>query len=320
VRLYARFPLLFLLPSLAGFLAFNLGPILTSLVLSFVEYDGLRPLTLETIRENWVGLANYRRLLEDPVFHKAFWNTLFYVGVAVPLEIVLALLLALGLNRPWRGVKVLRTLYLLPTVTSVVAVGLLWRWVLNPTVGPVNLFLRFIGEKLVALWQAFGAAPPPGLVWLAKEGPGWLSDPNWAMWGVILASVWAGVGLRMLIFLAGLQNINKEYLEAASLDGANTLQRFFYVVLPLLSPTVFLNTLLAMIGSFQVFGLIYTMTGGGPLDSTNVLMLYLYRKAFGTFPFEMGYASAIAWVLFFILFALTYLQWVLRRRWVLEET
>jgi multiple sugar transport system permease protein len=217
-------------------------------------------------------------------------------------------------------VKVLRTLYLLPTVTSVVAVGLLWRWVLNPTVGPVNLFLRFVGEKLVALWQAFGAAPPPGLVWLAKEGPGWLSDPNWAMWGVILASVWAGVGLRMLIFLAGLQNINKEYLEAASLDGANTLQRFFYVVLPLLSPTVFLNTLLAMIGSFQVFGLIYTMTGGGPLDSTNVLMLYLYRKAFGTFPFEMGYASAIAWVLFLILFALTYLQWVLRRRWVLEET
>jgi multiple sugar transport system permease protein len=216
VRVYARFPLLFLLPSLAGFLAFNLGPILTSLVLSFVEYDGLRPLTLETIRENWVGLANYRRLLEDPVFHKAFWNTLFYVGVAVPLEIVLALLLALGLNRPWRGVKVLRTLYLLPTVTSVVAVGLLWRWVLNPTVGPVNLFLRFIGEKLVALWQAFGAAPPPGLVWLAKEGPGWLSDPNWAMWGVILASVWAGVGMRMLIFLAGLQNINKEYLEAAS--------------------------------------------------------------------------------------------------------
>jgi multiple sugar transport system permease protein len=140
------------------------------------------------------------------------------------------------------------------------------------------------------------------------------------MWGVILASVWAGVGMRMLIFLAGLQNINKEYLEAASLDGANTLQRFFYVVLPLLSPTVFLNTLLAMIGSFQVFGLIYTMTGGGPLDSTNVLMLYLYRKAFGTFPFEMGYASAIAWVLFLILFALTYLQWVLRRRWVLEET
>jgi multiple sugar transport system permease protein len=187
-------------------------------------------------------------------------------------------------------------------------------------VGPVNLFLRFIGEKLVALWQAFGAAPPPGLVWLAKEGPGWLSDPNWAMWGVILASVWAGMGLRMLIFLAGLQNINEEYLEAASLDGANTLQRFFYVVLPLLSPTVFLNTLLAMIGSFQVFGLIYTMTGGGPLDSTNVLMLYLYRKAFGTFPFEMGYASAIAWVLFLILFALTYLQWVLRRRWVLEET
>ena len=319
MRAYHRFPLLFLLPSLAGFLAFNLGPILASLLLSFVSYDGLRPLTLETIRENWVSLENYRRLLQDPAFHTAFRNTLFYVGVAVPLEIVLALLLALGLNRPWRGVRLLRTLYLLPTVTSVVAVGLLWRWVLNPTVGPVNLFLRWVGERLLALWGLFGQTPPALVVWLAKEGPGWLSDPAWAMWGVILASVWAGVGLRMLIFLAGLQGINREYLEAASLDGANGLQRFFYVVLPLLSPTVFLNTLLAMIGGFQVFGLIYTMTGGGPLDSTNVLMLYLYRKAFGTFPFEMGYASAIAWVLFLLLFALTYLQWVLRRRWVLEE-
>lgn len=319
MRSFYRFPLLFLLPSLAGFLAFNLGPILTSLLLSFVEYDGLRPLTLATIRENWVAWENYRRLFSDPIFWKAFWNTLFYVGVAVPLEILLALLLALGLNRPWLGIRLLRTLYLLPTVTSVVAVGLLWRWVLNPTVGPVNLFLRWAGEKALALWGLVGADPPAWAVWLATEGPGWLSDPAWAMWGVILASVWAGVGLRMLIFLAGLQNINKEYLEAASLDGANSFQRFFFVTLPLLSPTVFLNTLLAMIGAFQVFGLVYTMTGGGPVDATNVLMLYLYRKAFGTFPFEMGYASALAWVLFLILFALTYLQWTLRKRWVLEE-
>jgi multiple sugar transport system permease protein len=319
LRAYHRFPLLFLLPSLAGFLAFNLGPILLSLLLSFVSYDGLRPLSLETLREGWVGLENYRRLWEDPVFHKAFRNTLFYVGVAVPLEILLALLLALGLNRPWPGVRIVRTLYLLPAVTSVVAVGLLWRWVLNPTVGPVNLALRAVGRGLEALWRGVGLEAPGWVVWLATQGPGWLSDPAWAMWGVILASVWAGVGLRMLIFLAGLQSINREYLEAASLDGANAFQRFFYVTLPLLSPTVFLNVLLAMIGAFQVFGLVYTMTGGGPLDSTNVLMLYLYQKAFGVFPFEMGYASAIAWVLFLILFALTYLQWVLRRRWVLEE-
>ncbi|MEN2982276.1 MAG: sugar ABC transporter permease [Thermus sp.] len=320
MRVYHRFPLLFLLPSLVGFLAFNLGPILVSLLLSFVAYDGLRPLGWPTLQEGWVGWENYRRLLEDPVFHKAFWNTLFYVGVAVPLEILLALLLALGLNRPWPGVRLLRTLYLLPTVTSVVAVGLLWRWVLNPSVGPVNLFLRGVGERVEEALAVLGLPAPTWVVWLAREGPGWLSDPAWAMWGVILASVWAGVGLRMLIFLAGLQNINKEYLEAASLDGANSWQRFYHVVLPLLSPTVFLNTLLALIGGFQVFGLIYTMTGGGPVDATNVLMLYLYRKAFGTFPFEMGYASAIAWVLFLLLFALTYLQWTLRRRWVVEET
>ncbi len=318
MRVYFRFPLLFLLPSLAGFLAFNLGPILTSLLLSFVDYDGLRPLTLRTIQENWVGLENYRRLLEDPVFHRAFWNTLFYVGVAVPLEMVLALLLALGLNRPWWGVKVLRTLYLLPTVTSVVAVGLLWRWVLNPTVGPVNLFLRFVGEKLAALWRLLGAEPPAFLAWLAREGPGWLSDPHWAIWGVILASVWAGVGLRMLIFLAGLQNISREYLEAASWMGPTAP-----ALLLRGPPPAFPHGLpehpprhdRGLPGLRP--GLHHDRRGSlGQHQRPHALPL---PEAFGTFPFEMGYASAIAWVLFLILFALTYLQWALRRRWVLEE-
>lgn len=317
---YRRLPWLFLLPSLVGFLAFNLGPILASLLLSFTRWDVFTPLTLEAIRETWIGPGNYLRLLQDPVFHKAFWNTLYYVGVAVPLEIALALLLALGLNRNLPGVRILRTLYLLPTVTSVVAVGLMWRWVLNPYVGPVNLFLRWVGERIEGLLTALGLGVPAWVGWLAQGGPGWLTDERWAMLGVILASVWAGVGLRMLIFLAGLQNIDRTYYEAASLDGASPWQQFWHITLPLLSPTLFLNTLLALIGGFQVFGLIYVMTGGGPLDATVVLLFYLYQKAFGTFPPDMGYASAIAWVLFSLLFLLTLLQWGLRKRWVWEET
>lgn len=312
-------PWLFLLPSLLGFLVFNLIPIGMSLLLSFTSWDGLSPLGLDTLRRAWVGLGNYRALLEDPVFHRALANTLYYVGVAVPLEIALALLLALGLNRPFPGIRILRVLYLLPTVTSVVAVGLLWRWVLNPTVGPVNLFLRWVGENAVELFRWLHLPPPGWAVWLWQQGPGWLSDPAWAMPGVILAAVWAGLGLRALIFLAGLQNIPKEYYEAATMDGAGGWTLFWRITLPLLSPTLFLNTLLALIGGFQVFGLVYVMTGGGPLDSTNVLLFYLYQKAFGQFPFQMGYASAIAWALFAILFVLTLLQWRLRRRWVLEE-
>lgn len=304
MRTYQRLPWLFLLPSLAGFLAFNLGPILISLVLSLTRWDGLSPLGPESVRQSWVGLGNYLALLEDPVFRRAFANTLFYVAVAVPLEIVLALLLALGLNKPLLGVRLLRTLYLLPTVTSVVAVGLLWRWVLNPTVGPINLFLQGVA--------GFLGQPD----WTP---PGWLSDPDWALPGVILASVWAGLGFRMLIFLAGLQNISHDYYEAAALDGAGSWKQFWHITLPMLSPTVFLNILLALVSGFQVFGLVYVMTGGGPLDSTNVLLFYLYQKAFGLFPFQMGYASALAWVLFLILFALTLVQWQLRKRWVLEE-
>ena len=316
---FKRFPWLFILPSLVGFLAFNAGPILLSLWISFTHWDVFQPLSLDNLIGNWAGLDNYRRMLEDPVLKKAFFNTLYYVVVAVPLEITISLAIALGLNRNFPGVRIIRTLYLLPTVTSVVAVGLLWRWVLNPYVGPVNLFLRWLGSKVAEFLTALHLPVPATVNWLATQGPGWLQDPAWAMPGIIIASVWAGIGFRMLIFLAGLQNIDPTYYEAAELDGANSWQKFTHVTLPLLSPTVFLNTLLALIGGFQVFGLIYVMTGGGPLDATNVLLFYLYQKAFGEFPPDMGYASAIAWLLFLILFGLTMIQWFLRKRWVLEE-
>ncbi len=316
---YRRFPWLFILPSLVGFLAFNAGPILVSLLLSFTKWDVFNPLNLQAVKDSWIGFGNYIRMWQDPTLHKAFWNTLYYVAVAVPLEIFISLMVALGLNRDFPGVKLVRTLYLLPTVTSIVAVGLLWRWVLNPYVGPVNVFLRWVGGRIEALFNLLHLHVPATVHWLATQGPGWLSDEHWAMPGVIMAAVWAGIGFRMLIFLAGLQNIDKTYYEAASLDGAGPWQQFWHVTMPLLSPTVFLNTLLALIGGFQVFGLVYVMTGGGPLDATNVLLFYLYQKAFGIFPPDMGYASAIAWLLFALLFALTVIQWQLRKRWVWEE-
>jgi len=319
VSSYRRFPWLFILPSLVGFLAFNAGPILISLLLSFTKWDIFNPLSLQAVKDSWIGFGNFVRMWQDPTLHKAFWNTLYYVLVAVPLEIFISLLVALGLNRDFPGVKLIRTLYLLPTVTSIVAIGLLWRWVLNPYVGPVNMFLRWAGRQVESFFTFLHLKTPAAIHWLASQGPGWLSDEHWAMPGIILAAVWAGIGFRMLIFLAGLQNIDKTYYEAAALDGAGPWQQFWNVTLPLLSPTVFLNTLLALIGGFQVFGLIYVMTGGGPLDATNVLLFYLYQKAFGIFPPDMGYASAIAWLLFAFLFALTVVQWQLRKRWVWEE-
>ncbi|WP_457637752.1 carbohydrate ABC transporter permease [Oceanithermus sp.] len=316
---YRRFPWLFILPSLVGFLAFNAGPILISLILSFTKWDVFNPLSLQAIKDSWIGFGNYVRMWQDPTLHKAFWNTLYYVAVAVPLEIFISLMVALGLNRDFPGVKLVRTLYLLPTVTSIVAVGLLWRWVLNPYVGPVNVFLRWLGSRMESVFTFLHLKVPATVHWLATQGPGWLSDEHWAMPGIILAAVWAGIGFRMLIFLAGLQNIDKTYYEAAALDGAGPVQQFWHVTMPLLSPTIFLNTLLALIGGFQVFGLVYVMTGGGPLDATNVLLFYLYQKAFGIFPPDMGYASAIAWLLFILLFGLTVIQWQLRKRWVWEE-
>lgn len=316
---YRRFPWLFILPSLVGFLAFNAGPILISLLLSFTKWDVFNPLSPQAVKDSWIGFGNFVRMWQDPTLHKAFWNTLYYVLVAVPLEIFISLLVALGLNRDFPGVKLVRTLYLLPTVTSIVAVGLLWRWVLNPYVGPVNMFLRWIGGQIEAFFSLLRLEAPATIHWLATQGPGWLSDEHWAMPGIILAAVWAGIGFRMLIFLAGLQNIDKTYYEAAALDGAGPLQQFWHVTMPLLSPTIFLNTLLALIGGFQVFGLVYVMTGGGPLDATNVLLFYLYQKAFGIFPPDMGYASAIAWLLFVLLFGLTVIQWQMRKRWVWEE-
>jgi len=262
--------MLFAAPWLAGLAVFIAYPVAASLFYSFCAFDGIRP-------PRWIGLENYRRmLLEDDLFWKSLWNTLFMVGVGVPLGLVSALGMALLLNQKLRGMAFYRTIYYLPSITPVVASSILWMWLLNPDLGLVNLGLR-----------ALGAAHPPG----------WLNDPAWAKPALVLMGLW-GVGGAMVIYLAGLQDVPGALCEAAALDGAGPLQRLRHVTLPLLSPVILFNLVMGLIGGFQYFTQAFVMTGGGPQDSTTVYALHLFNQAF--LDFKMGYASAMAWVLFVV--------------------
>jgi multiple sugar transport system permease protein len=281
---------LFITPWLAGFLVFTLGPMIASLVLSLCRYD------LASI--DFVGFANYRRLLaHDELFWKALWNTATYTLFAVPLGLTGSLLIAVMLNQKVRGLAVFRTLYYLPSLVPAVASALLWNWVFNANFGILNQGLR-----------AAGVANPPE----------WLQDPHWAMPALIVMSLWGVGGGRMIIFLAALQGVPDSYYEAAEIDGASRWRKFVHITLPMISPVVFFNMVLGIIGSFQVFTAAYIMTGGGPANATLFYVLYLYRQAFE--HFRMGYASAMAWVLFLVLLAFTGFQFWQSRRWVYYET
>lgn len=287
---------LFISPWLIGFLLFTFGPILASLFLSFTKYDLMNP-------PKWVGLGNFRELMNDPLFRRSLINTLYYTVVVVPCGMVFSLSLALLLNTKIKGIYIFRAIYYLPTVTSGVALCLLWRWLFNPDFGLVN----YIISKL-------GFTPP-----------GWLTDPVWAMPVVMSLSIWAGVGGPMLIYLAGLQNIPEQLYEAAALDGANAWQQFKNITIPMLSPTIFFNLVMAIISSFQVFTTVYVMTSyiatatepGGPANSTLVYVLYLYQTGFRYLT--MGKACAMAWILFLIIFTLTLINFKLAPKWVHYE-
>jgi multiple sugar transport system permease protein len=278
----------FILPSLLGFLVFLAGPVAVSLGLSLYDWELLLPPRL-------TGLANYQALLHDTRFHVVVQNTAYYVVGVVPLNIIVALGLALWLNRRIRGITLYRSAFFVPVVTSTVAVSLIWMWMYSPNVGLINTALR----------------------WIGVHGPTWLGDTRWAMPALILLGVWKGFGYNMVVFLAGLQGIPANLYEAAAIDGANPRQRFRYVTLPLLSPTTFLAVVLTMISSFQVFESAYVMTGGGPVNATNTIVLYIYQNGFQYF--KMGYASALAWGLFVVIFTLTLLQMRLQRTWVHYE-
>ncbi len=280
---------LFASPWILGFLLFTLGPVVLSFLFSFCDYRVLSP-------ARWVGLLNYQDLMSsDPLFWKSLWNTCFYTIFHVPLAIVGALLLAILLNQPVRGIRLFRTFFYVPSVISGVAVSVLWMWILNSEYGLLNASLAKMGI----------------------QGPGWLSDPNWSKPAMVVMSLW-GIGGGMIIFLAALQGIPRHLYESAVLDGAKPIHQFLYITVPLISPAIFFNVVIGVINSFQVFTQAYVMTNGGPLDSTLFYALYLFRTAFQFF--RMGYASAMAWILFAAVLLLTLLQMRLSRRWVYYES
>jgi multiple sugar transport system permease protein len=285
---------LFAAPWLLGFFLFILGPTLVSIAMSFTAWNGITPIS----QIHWVGLDNYRELLTtDDRFRKALTNTAWYVAFAVPLGTLNALCLALLLNQEVKGQAVFRTLFYLPSVVSGVATATIWLWLFNPSFGPINLLLSKLGVPQESL-------------------PGWLTDPKWALSVFVFMSLW-GVGNSMLIYLAGLQGVPTHLYEAADLDGANALVRFRHVTLPMLTPTLLFNLVMGVIGSFQTFTQAFIMTGGGPKDATLFFVLYLYQKAFQ--QLQMGYASAMAWILFVIIMALTLTLLRSSRRWVYYE-
>ncbi len=282
---------LYISPWLLGFLIFTLWPIIQSLYISLTDWE----MQLNKYPK-FIGISNYRNLLfNDELFWISLKNTIYYAFGSVPLGLILALILALLLNQKLRGITIFRTIFYLPSVISGVAVALLWVWIFNPNFGIVNVILAKLGLPT----------------------PGWFGDPEWAMPALIIMSFW-GVGGSMLIFLAGLQGIPTEFYEAAEIDGANLWSKFRHITLPMLSPTILFNLVMGIIGSFQVFTNVYIMTSGGPGTATLVYVLYLFQNAF--LYFKMGYASAMAWILFVIILILTLLVIKSSAFWVYYET
>lgn len=275
---------LFLGPAVIGAALFLIGPILASLVLAFSHWDLLTPAT-------FAGLSNFRTLLNDPEFWAALRHTLTFIVGYVPPVMVLGFLLAVALNSRIPGRGLLRAVYFLPVVTSWVAVGLVWKWLLNPEYGLINSMLAHLG----------------------LQGPAWLFDPTFAMAAVILTSLWKDVGFVMTILIAGLQGIPPEYREAAAIDGASPVQVQRFLTLPLLMPAIFFALTISLINSFQVFDQVYVMTAGGPAGSTTVLIQQIVKNAFSYS--QMGYASAMSWVLFILVFATSFVISRLRGRW-----
>lgn len=280
--------LIFLSPALLLLAVFLLGPVFASIVLAFHEWDLLTPPT-------FIGFKNFTYLVTDPDFTAALKHTLSFIIGYTPSVIILGLITALIMNQKIPGRSILRAFFFLPVVSSWVAVALLWRWLLNPKFGLINFILGLAGIT----------------------GPSWLYDPNWAMEAIIMTSVWKDIGFVMMIFLGGLQNIPRNYYEAASIDGAGPLRRVAAITIPLLSPTTFFVLTISLINSFQVFEQVWVMTQGGPAGATTVLVqqIYLYAARYG----EMGYASAQSIVLFLLIFLVTVFQMKFQKRWVHYE-
>jgi multiple sugar transport system permease protein len=277
--------LAFLAPSAVPLLFFTLYPMARAFWTSLHDWDLIGPMT-------WVGLGNYVELVTDPDTRASFVHTVYYIVGYFPLVFIGGLALALGLNRAMRGRNFLRGLYFLPVITSWIAVAIVWRWLLNPSVGIVNRALEVIGI----------------------DGPGWWTDPSWSMPAIIFASAWKDLGFVMVILLAGLQAIPTDVYEAATIDGARWGRRLWSVTLPLLTPSIFFVVIISLINGFQVFDQVYAMTGGGPAGSSEVVVQRIYDL---TFRYgEAGVASALSWVLFIVVLIVTAMQLRGERKWV----
>lgn len=274
----------FILPNFLGFAVLTLVPVVTLFYMSMTNWNIFGT-------ANWVGFANFERLLGDNSFRTSFWNTIYYAALHIPLTIVASLGLALLLNNKLRGVAFFRTAAFFPYITSIVAIAVVWNLLFSPEYGPINDILR-----------AVGIANPPG----------WLTSSDWAMPAVVLVSTWRDMGYYMILFLAGLQTVPRELYEAARMDGANAWQRFINVTIPSLRPTMFFVTVMLTINSFKIFDLILVMTEGGPGQSTLVISQFIYRKGFEENQF--GYASAAAVALFFLCIIVTIIQFFWNKR------
>jgi ABC-type sugar transport system permease subunit len=277
---------LFILPLLIGVMIFTYGAMGYSLYISLTKWDLLTPPV-------FVGLSNYAKIFTDATFKKSLLNTLYFVVTMVPLGIILALALAILLNRKVKGLGFFRSAFYLPSITSTIAVGMVWLWIFNPDIGVVNSILRTIG-----------IANPPA----------WLESTVWAKPALVVMRLWQIGGYYMIMYLAGLQSIPNELYEAADLDGCSGWGKIWYITVPMLNNTTFFVTTLLTIESFNIFEAIYVMTKGQPGGSTNTLMYYIYTRAFQSSPPKMGYAAAMGWVLFVILFVVTLAQFLARKK------
>lgn len=274
----------FILPALLGTLIFIVIPVICSFGLSFTKWDLLNPI-------QFVGLDNYKEIFSEALFFKIFWNTVVFAISTSVLGVIIPLILACILNSKIRGSEFYKTAYFLPFITPMIVIGVVWEWIFDPNIGLLNHILHLHIN--------------------------WLYDTHFAMPALIIVSVWKLIGYNMVIFLSSLSGISQSMFEAAKIDGASPFQTFKNVTIPLLSPSIFFVVIITAISSFQVFDLIYLMTQGGPLDSTNVLVYAIYKNAFEYF--NVGKASAIAYVLFFIILVLTLVQWNLRKKLVYNE-
>lgn len=283
----------FLIPSLIGMVIFSALPLIVSGFISLTDWNGLDSLLDPGfMSQHFIGLKNFKDILTGEEFWKVLHNTLGFIVLYIPLMLCLSLLVAFLLSRPKKGVGAFRVMFYIPVLTSWVAASLIWKSVLSPEYGAINNILKMVGI----------------------QGPDWLLSEKWAMPAIVLVSVWKDMGFFGLILLSGIMTIDKNYYEAASIDGAGPLAKFFKITLPLLTPSIFYVLIVSLINSFQLFPQIMIMTDGGPNGVTQVMVERIYKYGFNYY--KMGYASAFSWLLFVIIMVCTFIQMKGQNRWV----